>query len=34
VSNDATATFGPPSYGDARLAIGDKGGVVALKIRY
>ncbi len=34
VSNDATATFGPPSYGDARLQIGDKGGVVTLKIRY
>jgi uncharacterized protein (DUF2141 family) len=34
VSNDATATFGPPKWGDARFRLGDKGGNIVLKIRY
>jgi uncharacterized protein (DUF2141 family) len=34
VSRDATATFGPPSWNDAKIRIGDVGGLVALKVRY
>lgn len=33
-SNDAPIRFGPPSYADAALAIGDGGGTTALKLRY
>jgi uncharacterized protein (DUF2141 family) len=34
VSRDATATFGPPSWNDAKVRIADTGGLIALKIRY
>jgi uncharacterized protein (DUF2141 family) len=34
VSRDATATFGPPSWNDAKIRIGDVGGLVAVKVRY
>jgi uncharacterized protein (DUF2141 family) len=34
VSRDATATFGPPSWNDSKIRIGDVGGLVAVKIRY
>ena len=34
VSNDATATFGPPSFKDARFRLSDKGGLVTLHLRY
>jgi uncharacterized protein (DUF2141 family) len=34
VSNDATATIGPPSYNDARFTLGDNGANISLKIRY
>jgi uncharacterized protein (DUF2141 family) len=34
VSNDATASIGPPSYGDARFEMTDKGAALAIKIRY
>jgi uncharacterized protein (DUF2141 family) len=34
VSRDATATFGPPSWNDAKIRIGDVGGLVSLKVRY
>ena len=34
VSNDATATFGPPSFKDARFRLGDKGGLVTIHVRY
>lgn len=34
VSNDATATIGPPKWNDARFQVGDKGGVMSAKIRY
>lgn len=34
VSRDATATFGPPSWNDSKIRIGDVGGLVALRIRY
>ncbi|MET0594481.1 MAG: DUF2141 domain-containing protein [Polyangiaceae bacterium] len=34
VSRDATATFGPPSWNDAKIRIGDVGGLIAVKVRY
>ena len=34
VSNDATATFGPPSFKDARFRLSDKGGLVTIHLRY
>lgn len=34
VSRDATATFGPPSWNDAKIRIGDVGGLVAVRVRY
>ena len=34
VSRDATATFGPPSWNDAKIRIGDVGGLVAIRVRY
>ncbi len=34
VSNDATATFGPPSFKDSRFRLSDKGGLVTLHLRY
>jgi uncharacterized protein (DUF2141 family) len=34
VSNDATATFGPPSFKDARFRLSDKGGLITLHVRY
>lgn len=33
-SNDAPIRFGPPSFADAALAIGEGGGTTALKLRY
>ena len=33
-SNDAPIRFGPPSFADAALAIGDGGGTTALTLRY
>jgi len=34
VSRDATATFGPPSWNDSKIRIGDVGGLVAVRVRY
>ena len=34
VSNDAAATIGPPSWGDARFRIGAGGGVITIHMRY
>ena len=34
VSNDATATVGPPSYSDARFRLGAGGGAITLHMRY
>lgn len=34
VSNDATATIGPPSYGDARFAMSERGAALAIRVRY
>jgi uncharacterized protein (DUF2141 family) len=34
VSRDATATFGPPSWNDSKIRIGDVGGLVAIRVRY
>lgn len=34
ISNDAAATMGPPSYGDAQFKLGDGGGSISLKMRY
>lgn len=34
VSNDATATIGPPSYNDSKFRLTDAGGRIRLKIRY
>lgn len=34
VSNDASATIGPPSYGDALFKLNEGGGVISLKMRY
>lgn len=34
VSNDATATLGPPSFDASRFRLTEKGGVIGLKVRY
>ncbi len=34
VSNDASATIGPPSYSDARFRLGDKNSTVTIHMRY
>jgi uncharacterized protein (DUF2141 family) len=34
VSNDASATIGPPSYSDAAFRLSDKGGSIKIKVRY
>lgn len=34
VSNDASATVGPPSFADARFRLGDKGGALTIHMRY
>jgi uncharacterized protein (DUF2141 family) len=33
-SNDAPASLGPPSFSDARFRLSEKGGVIAIKMRY
>lgn len=34
VSNDATATIGPPSWSDSTFRLTDKGGGIRIKVRY
>jgi uncharacterized protein (DUF2141 family) len=34
ISNDATGSFGPPDFHDARFALSEKGGVMTMRVRY
>jgi len=34
VSNDATGTFGPPSFAAARFVLGERGGAIVVNLRY